>query len=293
MPEFASVIFWDRVERKAVAATTQLTTGRFMGRVVRTARAVEAQFTLVKHGQPICLPWHSHEAAYFCLLLNGSYIEYYGDQSIDYRPFMMAFHPPHYGHYDEIRSADSVFFVVELSDAWVERLREIVDLGSVKVELRGNDMVWLMMRIFKEFMEGFNADSDLHIESLLYESVAMAARLPDRLEEMESAWFGSALRFIDARFTEALSMRTIADAAGVHPATLARAFRRNFQQTASEYVQRLRTRRACELILGGDAGLSSVSADCGFADQSHFTKVFKDVTGMTPTAFRESVGRAM
>jgi AraC-like DNA-binding protein len=52
-------------------------------------------------------------------------------------------------------------------------------------------------------------------------------------------------------------------------------------------VHRLRIRTACERLLAVEASLSEVSFATGFADQSHFCRVFRRITGMTPQTFRK------
>ena len=58
----------------------------------------------------------------------------------------------------------------------------------------------------------------------------------------------------------------------------------------AEYVRRLRVHFACSELLRKNARLIDLAAEAGFADQSHFTRSFKLVTGMTPCAFRRQVG---
>jgi len=56
-----------------------------------------------------------------------------------------------------------------------------------------------------------------------------------------------------------------------------------------EYVHRMRVRAACEQMLAPQRSLAEISLATGFADQSHFTRVFRRVTGMSPGAFRKLV----
>jgi AraC family transcriptional regulator len=67
---------------------------------------------------------------------------------------------------------------------------------------------------------------------------------------------------------------------------LAKAFRRIEGQTAGEYLQRLRVRAACDRLRNSDDSLANLAADYGFADQSHFTRTFRKIVGVTPAAFR-------
>jgi AraC family transcriptional regulator len=263
-----------------------LSPGEFYGDVARSLRVADAQFSLVTHPHAREVPLHRHEAAYLCLLLDGSYAESYKGVTTTYRPFMVAFHPPRYEHSDSIGERGAAFFLIELGNAWIQRVAELVDLREVKVELRGNDLVWLTMRLFREFND-FDEESTNHAESLLYELIASAARLPD-IGVGDSGWLRRATDLLDGRFTELLTVAQIAEHAGVHPVTLARGFREAYQQTVSEYVNRLRVRHACELILR-DVPIAAASVDCGFIDQSYFTKVFKSITGTTPAAFRCAV----
>jgi AraC-like DNA-binding protein len=57
----------------------------------------------------------------------------------------------------------------------------------------------------------------------------------------------------------------------------------------SEYVHRLRVRTACEQMLTPEASLADLSFSAGFADQSHFTRSFRRITGMTPASFRSTL----
>jgi len=70
---------------------------------------------------------------------------------------------------------------------------------------------------------------------------------------------------------------------------LSRVFRKCVGEGIGEYVHRLRVRAACEQILEPEISIAEVSLALGFADQSHFTRAFRRVTGMTPAAFRSSL----
>jgi AraC family transcriptional regulator len=74
--------------------------------------------------------------------------------------------------------------------------------------------------------------------------------------------------------------------------TLARTFRRTFGCTVGEYLRRLRIERAAEQLVSGDLPLAEIALAAGFADQSHFSNVFRRRTGVSPSAFRrEARGR--
>jgi AraC family transcriptional regulator len=83
------------------------------------------------------------------------------------------------------------------------------------------------------------------------------------------------------------SLGELGETVGVHPAYLARAFRAHYGFSVGEYSRRLRLAWAAEELSRGEAPLAEVAANAGFADQSHFTRVFKQHVGTTPARYRE------
>jgi AraC family transcriptional regulator len=56
----------------------------------------------------------------------------------------------------------------------------------------------------------------------------------------------------------------------------------------SEYVRKLRVEQARRDLLATDQPLSTIALATGFTDQAHFSRVFKQLTGLTPGAFRRT-----
>ncbi len=70
---------------------------------------------------------------------------------------------------------------------------------------------------------------------------------------------------------------------------LSRVFRRFQKEGIGEYVHRLRARTACTQLLKPELSLAEISLSTGFSDQSHFTRAFRKITGVTPNAFRSTL----
>ena len=79
------------------------------------------------------------------------------------------------------------------------------------------------------------------------------------------------------------------NAAGVYPVHLAAVFRRFYHETIGDHVQKRRIEHAYDLLQKKDISLCEIAYECGFADQSHFTRVFKRRVGVTPGVFRSSL----
>ena len=89
-----------------------LKTGDFYGRTERRLELRGVVLTEVAHAFGRKLPCHTHESAYFGLLLAGSYSERCSHRSADYDPFTIGFHPPALTHSDEIGRSGSRMFCV-------------------------------------------------------------------------------------------------------------------------------------------------------------------------------------
>ncbi|HEY0680830.1 MAG TPA: AraC family transcriptional regulator [Steroidobacter sp.] len=74
----------------------------------------------------------------------------------------------------------------------------------------------------------------------------------------------------------------------LNPSHFGRAFRNSFGEPPHEYVIRRRVERAQGLMLSTDASLSDIALDCGLADQSHLTRLFRRIVGESPRAWRRA-----
>jgi AraC family transcriptional regulator len=118
--------------------------------------------------------------------------------------------------------------------------------------------------------------------------MAAAARIP-RETSHRPAWLSRIVERLAVEYAERLTLDELSREAGVHPVHLSRVFRKCVGEGIGEYVHRLRVRAACEQILEPEISIAEVSLALGFADQSHFTRAFRRVTGMTPAAFRSQL----
>jgi AraC-like DNA-binding protein len=92
-----------------------------------------------------------------------------------------------------------------------------------------------------------------------------------------------------ARLGEDISLSEPAAACGLSPGYFARAFRKSVGTPPYRWLLLQRVLRAKSLLRDADLSLTDVAAACGFADQSHFTRVFTSIVGASPGAWRKQV----
>lgn len=95
------------------------------------------------------------------------------------------------------------------------------------------------------------------------------------------------LDVIESNLYEDLSLQELAGLCEMSLASFNRKFNEIFKESPAHYLKKEKIEKAKRLLLGTDMRVTEVSWDCGFGDLSHFTKVFKSMTGMTPLKFRE------
>jgi AraC-like DNA-binding protein len=94
--------------------------------------------------------------------------------------------------------------------------------------------------------------------------------------------------YLRAHFGEPVTIAELAGMMGLAESHLIRAFHREFGLPPHAYQTRLRLAAACELLASG-VSVSTVAFECGFADQSHLSRNFKTVYGLTPAAWANAV----
>lgn len=95
--------------------------------------------------------------------------------------------------------------------------------------------------------------------------------------------------YLAAHVGEPAPTATLATLSGLTESHCIRAFHYEFGLPPHAYHLRLRLAQACELLARGQS-VSTVAYDCGFADQSHLSRKFKEVYGVAPGAWAAAVG---
>jgi AraC family transcriptional regulator len=191
-----------------------------------------------------------------------------------------------------VSSNGSRCFLIEVEASWLQGLREHGVSFDGPILSGAPEAYWLAKKVHEEFASAGDEVSALSIHGL---TLALAAALTRASIQGSSGnvprWFRDVVDLLRSRCTEKLTLTFLADTAGVHPVYLASAFRRHQGCTNGAYVRKLRIEHACREMLRPEVALSDIALSVGFSDQSHFSRTFKRLVGVSPAEFRRSMNR--
>lgn len=100
------------------------------------------------------------------------------------------------------------------------------------------------------------------------------------------AKLASVLRHIQTNFSEALRVKDLAALAGLSEYQFEQRIRKIFQLTPGQLIQKTRMDAAVRQLRETEASIAQIALDCGYADQSAFTRQFRQTVGLSPSQFR-------
>ena len=98
-----------------------------------------------------------------------------------------------------------------------------------------------------------------------------------------------AKELIEAHIDGTLALRHVAQSCGLSASHFAHAFKASVGMAPHQWLLHRRVERAKQMLDAARQSLSDIALECGFADQSHFTRVFRKTTGCPPGRWKQTV----
>lgn len=104
------------------------------------------------------------------------------------------------------------------------------------------------------------------------------------------AWANEIREIIQDHIDTSLTLKEISKNLKISPSYLSREFSKHFGNLSfGEYIQKQRINKARDLMTNHTYSLTEIAYLTGFSDQSHFTRIFKKITGQNPSDFRKKI----
>jgi AraC family transcriptional regulator len=230
--------------------------------------------------------WHYHENAYFTFLLEGSSLDGNKKHIHECSAGSLLFQNWQDPHYNVGSKQYTRGFHVEVMPSWFASHHIPVNLIEGSIRIMDPSLKMLMYNVFKETKLYTLGTDQLPIDTLL---VQLFGSLTPEIRSYNSqapAW----VRLVkEALHAEPNNWKLIdlAKIANVHPIHLSRQFPKYFKATLGDYIRTIKVQKALSLMPNKNLSLTEISAECDFADQSHFIRCFKSCHHLTPLHYRK------
>ena len=223
---------------------------------------------------------HYHENAHFSFVLNGGCIE---KKHVSYSclPGKLQYYSAGEPHQVTQILPASRRINLEIEDGFFKHYR--VSDQDLQNATENPEAKFLMIRIYRELMAG-DVASPVSIQMLLLQLISQTST--SRPNGQVPHWTNTVRTILQDRWNEKVTLTELSLESNVHPVTISRYFSAYFSCTLGEYMRKIKVEKALCLIKSSALPLTEIAYSCGFADQSHFIRSFKEFTGCLPTAYR-------
>jgi AraC family transcriptional regulator len=260
-----------------------LRNGEFFGQTNETLNFDGLTITDTEYTHPF-VDWHYHENPYFTFLLQGNMVEGNKKETYDCSAGTLLYHHWEDAHYNIKPNIFTRGFHIEITEDWFEKFQLSKTQLEGSFNIKNPAVKLLMYQIFKETK--LNDDSfDLSVHQLL---LNLFNQLSNQKSDSEKkpTWVKQIDEILHESFTEKLNLNDLSKTLNIHPIHLSRDFQKYFHCNLGEYLRKLKVEKSLK-ILNNFESLSEVALECGFSDQSHFIRCFKENIGITPLKYRQ------
>lgn len=237
-------------------------------------------------------PVHAHPVAVIDFNLAGSGKGVCGRAPIESRPGVVEFYHAHREHSFEcgpsgIRTLHVAFDAAVLQEPEAHtaaRMNDPAGPGIDQARASG-----LAARLLMEVADP-DASSPLEAESLAHELIGAVCAWSDK-PHLDARWLSWVREHLHETAGAPVTLARLAQRAGVHRSHLARSFAAHYGISIGAYQRRLRLAGAIQRLARQDLPLAALSVDAGFADQAHFSRWCRRVSGITPGAWARCFAR--
>lgn len=168
-------------------------------------------------------------------------------------------------------------------------LQQLLDKGRQNcffIELSSLTSVkkFLQCRVDTAFLrEQEKKNAQISVEQLLRSALSFL----ENGGMQKSRMVQQAVEYIRIHYSEDISSTLIAETLHVSDGYLRTMFKKELSCTIKDYILQYRIERSKELLLKDGKKIYEIAAQCGFVSSQHFSRVFRQVTGMTPGEYKQ------
>ena len=259
----------------------QLENGKYLGSNKRSWDANGILVRETEYHNKVFEGWHYHKNYHLTFILQGGNREQRKNKELEALPGEIVFYESGELHRNFNTKHPSRNINIEIET----RFFSGYDLDVTSFTAATLSYTNAKFALLKTYYECLTMDegSQTAIHALLLSLMTSS----DKIEKTDSHWIKLVREILNDRWNEQIPLREIANLVQVHPVTVSKFFPKYFKCTLGQYVRRLRIDKATILLRTSQLSLTEIAYQCGFFDQSHFIRVFRQTTGFLPKEYKK------
>lgn len=263
----------------------QLKSGEYLGQINKHWNTNGVLISETAYPTRVFEGWHCHENHHISFIIRGGNKEQRKGRETEILPGTIVSYQSGELHRNFNTDTSSWNINLEIETSFFNRYDLSANALNNIAGLACADAKFASLKIYRECLAN-TGHSSVSIHSLLL-------GLLDYRDASSSAvplWVSSLRDILHDRWNDNIRLEELAHLVKVHPITISKSFSRYFRCTLGEYIRKLRIEKATQLVQTTDWSLTAIAHHCGFFDQSHFIRVFKNMTGFLPGRYKRLAG---
>lgn len=229
--------------------------------------------------------WHYHENPYFMYVLQGDLYDVNKKRKTTCPSGSFLLHNWQEPHFNSKESTYARGFHIEFEKSWFEKNNIDINLWEGSTLIRNPKLHHILAKLYREFRCD-DIYSEISCELLVSELCENIEQEKVYQMEKNPPWLTSLIEIIH-QTNGPFNLKALSDQLVIHPGHLSRSIPKYFSTTLGDYIRQVKIKKAVDFMLSTNKPLFDICYECGFSDQSHFSRNFKHYLGMTPKEFRK------
>lgn len=248
-------------------------TSHFLGATTKSFESSLFKVSIVNYTHQVSEDWHWHEKIHLSSIIRGGNLESRKKEDIQVTPGKVMVYDQGEVHRNRFTAHPSRNLNIELTEGFFSGDTQFSHLSQnegAQVDL---------YRIYMELL--LQDDYSEQAISQILRSIFWKGD-----HENPSEWIKQLETILNDRWDEFLSLEDLSSALRIHPVTISKYFAKTKGITLSDYMRKIKIKKAVDLLINSSRPITEIALSCGFSDQSHLTRLTKHYAGYTPGEIR-------
>jgi len=238
-------------------------------------------------------PYHWHDYYEFEILLEGSAIHSFGDKTYEMNPGDSYLITPIESHGIEFSTPSKMLNFRFNVNFFPPKISEFLSaLTNAAVHFNDSETKYILSRTEK-ITEDISTSSFHHelVRSVISEIIIMFIRNlnTEKISNNAIPLVQQAVKIINKNFRNELTLKDVSDKLSVTPKYLGSIFIKNMNINFNDYLNNLRLKYACNLLVSSDLSIKEIAYSSGYNSEQYFLYVFKKHIKLTPSEYKKLV----